>query len=282
MWRIFFLESLPANVLATLALQFVLGASLASFSKACFDRLTNLSDDDERSAVEILSEPSSCPRCARLLGWGELVPVLSWLTLGGKCRGCGTKISAFHPIFETVGGVAAVCVHLVFSGGESELSVSASLAAGGCANLFFFMLALCAATDWKTGYVWDLPAGLCSVAASAYFLISGMPEHVLFMFSVGWVCFLTSMTGSAGSGDAAPLSTGVAMAASLFGDPFSPPSLAAVSSFAFLVGASGIVLSAKQTANKTRKRNSWWGTKIALVPHVFFAFVTLTLYSKIF
>ena len=36
---------------------------------------------------------SRCPRCERVLGPLDLVPVLSWLALRGRCRSCGSTIS---------------------------------------------------------------------------------------------------------------------------------------------------------------------------------------------
>ncbi len=44
--------------------------------------------------------PSHCPHCNKNLGVKDLFPVLSWLTSGGKCRGCGVKISARYPLTE--------------------------------------------------------------------------------------------------------------------------------------------------------------------------------------
>lgn len=38
------------------------------------------------------------------------IPVLSWLLLRGRCRGCGERIPAFHPIVELL-------VPLLFLGG---------------------------------------------------------------------------------------------------------------------------------------------------------------------
>ncbi|MER2090800.1 MAG: prepilin peptidase [Sporosarcina sp.] len=53
----------------------------------------------------IVSPPSHCPTCDRKLGILDLVPVLSYLLLKGKCRGCGSKISPIYPFMEFVTGV---------------------------------------------------------------------------------------------------------------------------------------------------------------------------------
>lgn len=53
----------------------------------------------------IVSPPSHCTTCQRLLTVLDLVPVLSFLLLCGKCRGCGQKISWIFPFMELVTGV---------------------------------------------------------------------------------------------------------------------------------------------------------------------------------
>lgn len=57
---------------------------------------------------------SHCTKCDRTLQWYELVPVLSWLVLLGKCRKCKTKISPIYPIIEFITGVLFVLVYLEF------------------------------------------------------------------------------------------------------------------------------------------------------------------------
>lgn len=53
----------------------------------------------------IVHLPSHCPKCQRRLTSLDLVPVLSYVFLGGKCRGCGNKISWVYPVIELMTGV---------------------------------------------------------------------------------------------------------------------------------------------------------------------------------
>ncbi|WP_198401520.1 prepilin peptidase [Parageobacillus thermoglucosidasius] len=43
---------------------------------------------------------SHCPRCKRQLTARELIPVVSYIWQGGKCRGCGERISWLYPFVE--------------------------------------------------------------------------------------------------------------------------------------------------------------------------------------
>jgi len=49
--------------------------------------------------------PSHCPRCGHSVRWIDLVPVLSWLWLRGRCRDCGARISPLYPLVELLGGL---------------------------------------------------------------------------------------------------------------------------------------------------------------------------------
>ena len=54
---------------------------------------------------------SHCPACGHALGAPDLVPVLSWLFLRGKCRHCGAKISVRYPLTELFfAAVTVVCL----------------------------------------------------------------------------------------------------------------------------------------------------------------------------
>ncbi|MCR4284012.1 MAG: prepilin peptidase [Parcubacteria group bacterium] len=48
---------------------------------------------------------SKCFSCGKTLLWYELIPVFSFIAQNGKCRKCGSKISAQYPIVEVLTGV---------------------------------------------------------------------------------------------------------------------------------------------------------------------------------
>lgn len=53
---------------------------------------------------------SGCMHCNYQLRWYDLIPILSWVFLRGKCRKCGSKISAQYPLVELATGLIFVSV----------------------------------------------------------------------------------------------------------------------------------------------------------------------------
>ena len=48
----------------------------------------------------ILNGRSMCTHCKHELAWYDLIPVVSWLSVGGKCRYCKKPISWQYPVVE--------------------------------------------------------------------------------------------------------------------------------------------------------------------------------------
>ena len=48
---------------------------------------------------------SACPHCGHAIGAAENIPVLSYLFLRGKCKGCGAAISPRYPVVEAISGI---------------------------------------------------------------------------------------------------------------------------------------------------------------------------------
>jgi prepilin signal peptidase PulO-like enzyme (type II secretory pathway) len=69
-----------------------------------------LSDKGNHVDLSIFKGRSVCPNCRHRLSPIDLVPVLSWIELGGKCRYCKNSISIQYPIVELI-----TCFLIVFS-----------------------------------------------------------------------------------------------------------------------------------------------------------------------
>jgi leader peptidase (prepilin peptidase)/N-methyltransferase len=76
---------------------FLFGLIIGSFLNVCIVRIP------ERKSVVLPA--SACPRCGAIIRPYDNIPVLSYLVLGGKCRGCKTRISAMYPVVELLTGV---------------------------------------------------------------------------------------------------------------------------------------------------------------------------------
>jgi len=91
-------------LLATSA--FVFGSIAGSFINALSFRFG--------TGVSILTGRSRCMRCAHTLGALDLVPVLSWGLLRGRCRYCSTKISIQYPLVELIAATLSLALYLQF------------------------------------------------------------------------------------------------------------------------------------------------------------------------
>jgi leader peptidase (prepilin peptidase)/N-methyltransferase len=97
-------------------------------------RMASNAVDPMGEAVFNLSTPRShCPHCQTPLAWHDLIPVLSYLWLRGRCAHCANPISARYPLVEVV-------VALVW--GLCAWRWGGSLAALAWAGFFTTLLAL--------------------------------------------------------------------------------------------------------------------------------------------
>ena len=60
--------------------------------------------------IDIIHKHSFCPNCGHMLGFWELIPVLSYIFLGGKCKKCNTKIRPRYFILEILSGLTFVLI----------------------------------------------------------------------------------------------------------------------------------------------------------------------------
>lgn len=82
----------------------IFGLVFGSFYNVVIYRLPN--------HQSLSTEPSHCPSCAHRLGVFDLVPVLSFILLKGRCRYCQEKISFRYPLIELITGLMFVLTYL--------------------------------------------------------------------------------------------------------------------------------------------------------------------------
>ncbi len=85
-------------------LYFILGLCIGSFLNVLIDRLPY--------GKSILGR-SICDYCKNKLSWRDLIPVLSFIFLKGKCRYCRKKISFYYPAVEMITGILFVLVAIM-------------------------------------------------------------------------------------------------------------------------------------------------------------------------
>ena len=83
---------------------FVLGAVVGSFLNVCICRMPE--------GESVVSPPSHCPKCDYRIRWYDNIPILSYLLLRGKCRGCRASISLTYPMVELLNALITLALFL--------------------------------------------------------------------------------------------------------------------------------------------------------------------------
>jgi leader peptidase (prepilin peptidase)/N-methyltransferase len=116
------MPSLLLDPAAAIAVAGVVGLVVGSFLNVVIHRLPRMLERGWRAQCAELAgeapaeEPpynlvvprSACPSCGHRVSALENIPVVSWLALRGRCKGCGTAISARYPIVELLGAALAM------------------------------------------------------------------------------------------------------------------------------------------------------------------------------
>jgi len=155
----------------------------------------------ETPRYNLLVPRSACPHCNHAIGAMENIPVISYLLLRGKCKGCGAAISPRYPIIETVSGVLSAYAAWHFGFGW---------AAAGALLLVWALLAL-TAIDFDTQLLPDditLPLlwiGLLLNSSGTYTdlhsAVLGAIFGYLSLWSVYWLFKLATGKEGMGYGD---------------------------------------------------------------------------------
>jgi leader peptidase (prepilin peptidase) / N-methyltransferase len=84
------------------ALTGVLGLVVGSFLNVVIYRVP--------AGLSIVHPPSACPNCHHPIRYRDNVPLISWMILRGRCRDCGSPISARYPLIELATAVTFAAV----------------------------------------------------------------------------------------------------------------------------------------------------------------------------
>lgn len=156
-----FLELIPYITI------FIFGITIGSFLNVCIYRIP--------LRESIVTAPSHCMTCGSRLRWYDMVPVFSWLWLGGKCRNCKAKISAQYPLIEVLNGVLYVVICAV--NGLTVLS--------GVYCLMASALLVLSLIDWRT---YEIPLSINLFLAALGVIATVLEPEQLVSHLIGAVC----------------------------------------------------------------------------------------------
>jgi len=144
---------------------FAFGLITGSFLNVCISRIPK--------NESVVFPPSHCPLCAYRIRWYDNIPLVSYLLLRGRCRGCRARISFIYPLVELLNGLLTVALFWHFG-------LSLSFAA-----LFLFCSALVVIT-----FI-DLEHQIIPDRISLPGIVAGL----LFSFFLPWQTWLGSLVG---------------------------------------------------------------------------------------
>ena len=179
---------------------FVVGACFGSFLNVCISRWPE--------GLSVVKPRSRCPNCGHQIGAMENIPIVSWLALRGKCRGCGNRISFQYPLVEILVGFIWLGSFLVFG-----LTFTAARVA-----VFVTVLFGIAVTDAKRylipdgftvfGLIWVLVTAFISLFVGDGELFAGAYEAIIgacvgagAVAIAGWVGEIVMKKEAMGFGD---------------------------------------------------------------------------------
>lgn len=85
---------------------FFYGAIIGSFLNVCIYRIPR--------GESVINPASHCPSCNTPLKWIELIPIISYIILQGKCSHCKIGISIKYPIIEAITAILFLLLYLKF------------------------------------------------------------------------------------------------------------------------------------------------------------------------
>ncbi|MEG3070042.1 MAG: prepilin peptidase [Candidatus Syntrophopropionicum ammoniitolerans] len=176
------------NVYVESVVFFVIGIITGSFLHLCAYRLPR--------RKSILFPSSHCPHCTTRIKAVDLVPLLSYIWLQGKCRFCGARISISHPLIELLTGLLFMIAYLRF--GLSTMLIKALL--------LISLLMIIAMIDLKHYVIPNKLTALVLLLGLAFVLFTGEPTILSALTGFGaaflFLLFLALVSrGGMGGGD---------------------------------------------------------------------------------
>jgi prepilin signal peptidase PulO-like enzyme (type II secretory pathway) len=152
---------------------FLLGLCFGSFINALVWRVNKQegkNNKDKRGSkskdvnYSILNGRSMCPNCKHILSGSDLIPILSYISLRGKCRYCKRKISKQYPVVELMTGLIFIISYIYWPSPLNDFT-----------NIFLFSIWLILLVGLIALFIYDLK----------WFLL---PNRIMFpLFFIGFI-----------------------------------------------------------------------------------------------
>lgn len=173
---------------------FLIGICIGSFLNVLIYRIPK--------GENVTTTNSHCMSCNHRLYAKDLVPLFSWIFLGGKCRYCKTKISAQYPIVEAINGIMYVLIFWFVCGAKPSLAL-----VGYC--IAFSALMVATVIDWRTMEIPDsmwiavLVGGILTYLSEVIaegFHLHCLVERGIGFFAASGILFLLAVVSKGGMG----------------------------------------------------------------------------------
>ena len=170
----------------------VLGLIMGSFFNVCIYRIPR-----EES---ICYPPSRCSNCSFTLRIRDIIPLLSYMYLRGRCRYCDEKISLTYPIIEVTTALVYMILYYKFSLSIEFFKYS----------FLWSILMVSAIIDYRTQYVYESISKVGFIGGIFFSLINliygGRIDHILLSLIIplvflGGIILLTRKIEALGLGD---------------------------------------------------------------------------------
>ncbi len=178
-------EPLFTNLAFLLPVVALFGLVVGSFMNVVICRLPK--------GESVSHPPSHCPKCKHRIRWYENIPILSYVALRGKCRGCKAPISIEYPLVEAANALLWTALAWRF-GMSPELPVYLLLASS---------LLTMSVIDLHHQILPDritLPGIVVGLVASATLLPSGFFPSLIGVLAGGGLFFAIAVLSRGGMG----------------------------------------------------------------------------------
>ncbi len=163
---------------------FIFGVCVGSFLNVCIYRLPKNEG--------LIKKNSHCMTCGEEIKRRDLIPIISWCILKGKCRACGAKISPRYTVVEALNGVLWLVTALYFDIVLYPVYIVLSCLMISALVVVFFM-------DWDTQLINTWVVVFIAVVAILRIIFCDFPEdlpvssHIIGLFAASVPLMLVTL-----------------------------------------------------------------------------------------